>query len=82
MTKSSQKKGQNYIPFLNLHTLKCKEKHPHARAARAPPAPGGQGGSGGTPERRSCTQPPDTFFEFTYSEMQRKHIPRVNEYQS
>ena len=35
MTKSSQEKGQNYVPF----------------------------------------------FESTYPEMQRKHIPRVNEYQ-
>ena len=26
--------------------------------------------------------PPDTFSESTYPEMQRKHIPRVNEYQS
>ena len=25
MTKFSQKKCQNCIPFLNLHTLKCKE---------------------------------------------------------
>ena len=25
---------------------------------------------------------PDTFLESTYPEMQRKHIPRVNEYQS
>ena len=35
-----------------------------------------QGGSGRAP------QPTDTFFESTYPEMQRKHIPRVNEYQS
>ena len=34
------------------------------------------GGSGRAPK------PPDTFFESTYPEMQRKHIPRVNEYQS
>ena len=39
-------------------------------------APAGQGGSARVP------QPPDTFFESTYPEMQRKHIPRVNEYQS
>ena len=51
--------------------------------ARATTVPGGQGGlcpcvrAGGA--RR---QPPDTFFESTYPEMQRKHIPRVNEYQS
>ena len=44
--------------------------------AGATTAPGGQGGSGHAP------QPPDTFFESTYPEMQRKHIPRVNEYQS
>ena len=44
--------------------------------ARATPAPGGQGGPGRAP------QPPDTFFESIYPEMQRKHIPRVNEYQS
>ena len=44
--------------------------------ARATQAPGGQGGSGRAPK------PPDTFFESTYPEMQRKHIPRVNEYQS
>ena len=29
-----------------------------------------------------CTPTPDTFFKSTYPEMQRKHIPRVNEYQS
>ena len=44
--------------------------------APATQAPGGQGGLG------SATQPPDTFFESTYPEMQRKHIPIVNEYQS
>ena len=50
--------------------------------ARATPAPGGQGGSGCAPERRARPRPPDTFFESTYPEMQTKHIPRVNEYQS
>ena len=40
------------------------------------PAPGGQGGSARAP------QPADTFFESTHPEMQRKHIPRVNEYQT
>ena len=52
------KKGQNYKLFWNLHTLKCKEKHPRARAVREPPAPGGQGGSGGTPDRRLHPLPP------------------------
>ena len=41
MTKSSQKKGNNY--FCNLHTLKSKEKHPCTRAAHASPGPGGRG---------------------------------------
>ena len=61
---------------------------PRARPARASPAAGGQGelrrarprppvGRGGSAR---VPQPPDTFFESTYPEMQRKHIPRVNEY--
>ena len=55
---------------------------PAGTPARATPAPGGQGGSVRASERRARRQPPDTFFEPTYPEMQRKHIPRVNEYQS
>ena len=42
---------------------------------------GGEGSSG-APERRARPWPLDTFFEFIYPEKQRKHIPRVNEYQS
>ena len=45
-------------------------------------APGWQGGLSSAPEQRSRPRPPDTFLESTYPEMQRKHIPRVNEYQS
>ena len=41
MTKSSQKKVNNY--FCNLHTLKSKEKHPCARAAHASLGSGGRG---------------------------------------
>ena len=52
MAKSSQKRVEIIYLFRNLHTLKCKEKHPCARAAREPPAPGGQGGSGRTPKQR------------------------------
>ena len=52
MAKSSQKRVKIIYLFWNLHTLKCKEKHPRARAAREPPAPGGQGSSGRTPEQR------------------------------
>ena len=54
MTKSSQKKGQNYIPFCNLHTQKCKEnilQWAGGSAARQSGAPGGRGGSSRTPER-------------------------------
>ena len=66
---------------------------PRARAACVTPAPGGRG----TPAaRQSGAHAPGTrlavgasaarrsripFFESTYNEMQRKHIPRVNEYQ-
>ena len=55
---------------------------PLARAEITSPAPGGRGDSGRAPERRARSWPPDTFFESSYPEMQRKHIPRVNEYQS
>ena len=55
---------------------------PRIRAALVPLAPGWQGGlrPGATAAR--APPAPDTFFESTYPEMQRKHIPRVNEYQS
>ena len=69
-----------------------------ARAELTSPAPGGRGTpaarqsgarapgtwlAGGLEQRaRAARVPPDTFFESTYPEMQRKHIPRVNEYQS
>ena len=52
------------------------------RAVLVPPAPGWQGGLSSAPERRARPRPPDTFLESTNAEMQRKHIPRVNEYQS
>ena len=55
MTKSSQERVKIIYLFCNLHTLKCKEKHPRATAAREPPAPGGQGGSGRVPEQRLHT---------------------------
>ena len=43
MAKSSQKWVKIIYLFWNLHTLKCKEKHPRAKGAHAPPATGGQG---------------------------------------
>ena len=52
MAKSTQKRVKIIYLFWNLHTLKCKEKHPRATSAREPPAPGGQGSSGLTPEQR------------------------------
>ena len=69
---------------------------PRARVARASPAAGGQGElrrarpqspvSRGAPSMRQsgahAASPRIPFFEPTYPEMQRKHIPRVNEYQS
>ena len=69
---------------------------PRARAARASPAAGGQGelrcarprspvGRGAPSVPQSGARPASPripFFEPTYPEMQRKHIPRVNEYQS
>ena len=55
---------------------------PRIRAALVPLAPGWQGGSGRAPQRHERPRPKDSFFESTYPEMQRKHIPRVNEYQS
>ena len=36
MTKSSQKRVKIIYLFCNLHTLKCKEKHPLARPAHTP----------------------------------------------
>ena len=54
---------------------------PLAREELTSPAPGG-GGSDRAPEWRARPWPSDTFFEPSYPEMQRKHIPRVNEYQS
>ena len=53
---------------------------PCVRVALVPPV--GRGGSSSAPEQRALPLPPDTFLESTYPEMQRKHIPRVNEYQS
>ena len=47
--------------------------------ACATPAPGGQGGLRPRVRAASLRIP---FFESTYPEMQTKHIPRVNEYQS
>ena len=52
------KKGQNNILFWNLYTLKCKEKHPHAREVHAPLASGRQGGSSHTPYRSVRPWPP------------------------
>ena len=51
--------------------------------ACVPPAPSWQGGA--PTARQSGTRASDPripFFESTYPEMHRKHIPRVNEYQS
>ena len=48
MTKSSQKRVKIIYLFCNLHTLKCKEKHP----------PVGRGGSGREPEQHVRPQPP------------------------
>ena len=44
MTKSSEKKGQNYIPLLESTYPEMQRKYPCAREARVLPAPGGQGG--------------------------------------
>ena len=56
---------------------------PRARAGRVSMAPGGLGGS--QQRARAARLPPAPgylFFEFTYPEKQREHIPRVNKYQS
>ena len=134
MMKSSQKKGQNYIPFFQNTYPEMQRKtssrqsgacapggqggsgraqhvrpqppvgrglQPHARAACVPPAPGGQGATaahqsgtrapsprlagGGPTVCQSGARAPGPrihSFEFIFPEMQRKHIPRVNEYQS
>ena len=47
-----------------------------------PRHPVGRGSSSSAPQLRARPRPLDTFLESTYPEMQRKHIPRVNEYQS
>ena len=66
------RQSRAYIPCPGGRGLR-----PRVRAALVPPAPGWQGGSS-----RAARAPLDTFLESTYPEMQRKHIPRVNEYQS
>ena len=55
---------------------------PGGTPARATPAPGGQGGLRPCVREARAAIPRIPFFEPTYPEMQRKHILRVNEYQT
>ena len=64
MTKSSQKKGQNYIPFLQSTYPEMERKtssggqgglRPRARVARLSPAPSGRGGL--QPRTRAARDP-------------------------
>ena len=76
--------GPGPAPEKSLHHLPPVDGGlwPCVRAALVPPAPGWQGGSSSAPEQCARPRPPDTFLESTYPEMQRKPIPRINEYQS
>ena len=53
-----------------------------ARAPRAPQPQIGRGAPAAGQSGACALGPRIPFFEFTYPEMQRKHIPRVNGYQS
>ena len=83
-TAPSGQGGPGRAPEQSLHLLPPVDGGlwPHVRAALVPPAPGWQGGSSSAPEQCARPRPPDTFLESTYPEMQRKHIPRIKEYQS
>ena len=76
--------GPGRVPEQSLHPLPPVGGglRPHVRAALMPPAPGWQGGLQQRARAARAPPAPDTFLESTYPEMQRKHIPRVNEYQS
>ena len=74
--------GPDSAPEQSLHPLPPVGRglRLRVRAAPVPPAPGWQGGL--EQRARAARVPPDTFLESTYPEMQREHIPRVNENQS
>ena len=76
--------GPGRVPEQSLHPLSqwAGDSGSASGQCLCPPAPGWQGGLSSAPERRVRPLPPDTFLESTNPEMQRKHIPRVNEYQS
>ena len=77
--------GPGRVPEQRLHHLPPVDGglRPRIRTSLMPLAPGWQGGlQPRATAARARPLPPDNFFESTYPEMQRKHIPRVNEYQS
>ena len=75
--------GPGRTPEQSLHPLPGGRGTPAARQSGARAGAPGTWLAGGLEQRaRAARAPLDTFLESTYPEMQRKHIPRVNEYQS
>ena len=80
-TAPGGQRGPGHAPEQSLHSLPRWAVDSTARQSGAR-APGTRLAGGLEQHAREARAPLDTFLESTYPEMQRKHIPTVNEYQS